>query len=90
MIDKHMNSLAEQETLPFDTAVLRSATAFCQYIQRYALSPLDIALIARVRYVTVWNIAHGIPVKSAHASSVRWGLHQLTGVPYTASIVVIP
>jgi hypothetical protein len=43
-----------------------------------------------VRYSSVWNIAHGLPVKSAHAAQVRWGLQQLTGVPYTASIVLIP
>ncbi len=90
MIGKHASPLAEQETLPVNTTALRSALAFCQYLHYYELSPLDVALTARVRYVTVWNIAHGLPVKSAHAAQVRWGLQQFTGVPYTASIVLTP
>ena len=90
MIKKPTNRGAEQETLPLDTAALSSARAFCHYLQYYALSSLDVTLAARVRYASVWNIAHGIAVKSAHANQVRWGLHKLTGVPYMAPIVVTP
>ena len=90
MLDMHMNAVAEQATFPLQTEALRSTMAFCQYLQYYELSPLDVALTARVRYTSVWNIAHGLPVKSAHATQVRWGLQHLTGAPYTASIVLIP
>lgn len=88
MIGRQEYGVTEQETQPLDMAAIRSAMAFCQYLRQYELSQLDVSLVARVRYLTVWNIAHGIPVKSAHAVRVHWALQKLTGVAYTASIVV--
>ena len=67
-----------------------ASAAFRAYAQRFELSLLDIALAAKVRLLTVWNIAHGLPIRAEHAQAVRAGLHRLTGVPYTALIPLIP
>lgn len=89
MPDTQKHVITEQATLPLQTEAVRSAMAFCQYLHDFELSPLDVALAARVRYSSVWNIMHGIPVTQAHANQVRWGLQQITGVRYTAPILVI-
>jgi hypothetical protein len=88
MSEKHADMVAEQETQRVDIAAVRSGLAFRAYVQHYHLSPVDVALVARVRYLTLWKIAQGIPVRAAHAASVRMALHKLTGVPYTAPIVI--
>jgi hypothetical protein len=88
MSEKHADMVAEQETRRVETAAVRSGLAFRAYMQHSHLSPFDVALVARVRYVTVWNIAQGIPVRAAHAACVGMALHKLTGVPYTAPIII--
>jgi len=50
--------------------------------------PLDVALAAGVRYLTIWNIAHNLPVQHRHATLVRQALFHLTREPYTAPIPV--
>jgi hypothetical protein len=67
-----------------------SSAVFRAYLQRFELSPLDVALAARVRLMTVWKIEQGLPIRAADALAVRTGLQQVTGVPYTALIPVIP
>jgi hypothetical protein len=66
-----------------------SANAFCAYLQQYGLHPLDVALTSRVRYLTVWNVERGNPISAEHAMRLRAGLHQLTGVLYTAPILLL-
>jgi hypothetical protein len=56
MSEKQADMGAEQETLRVETATVRSGLAFREYVQHYHLSLLDVALVARVRYVTVWKI----------------------------------
>ena len=68
----------------------QSGAAFRTYLQHFGLSILDVALAARVRLSTVWNIEQGFPIREEHALAVQRGLFQLTGVPYTTSIAVIP
>jgi hypothetical protein len=76
--------MTEPGSLPFS-----SGAAFQSYLRAYQLSPLDVALASQVRYLTVWNIAHEVPVRNRHAALVRVGLYRLTGVPYTAPIALI-
>jgi hypothetical protein len=59
---------------------------FQAYLDRYHLSVLEVSLVSRVRYSTVWNILHDKPVRPDHAALVRRGLKLLTGVAYTAPI----
>ena len=72
------------------TPAEQSGAAFRTYLQQHGLSILDVALAARVRLSTVWNIEQGFPIREEHALAVQRGLFQLTGVPYTAAIPVIP
>ena len=72
----------EPATLPY------SAVAFRRYLTDYGLKPLDVAAKTGVRYMTVWRIWEGHPINSQHELLVRQGLLRLTGIPYTAPILV--
>ena len=67
-----------------------SSAAFRAYLRHYELSPLDVALAAKVRLMTVWKIEQGLPIREADALAVCAGLYHLTGVSYTTLIPVIP
>jgi hypothetical protein len=67
-----------------------SSPAFRAYLQRFELTILGVALVARVRLLTVWKIEQGLPIRAEDALAVRSGLQQITGVPYFALIPVIP
>lgn len=84
--DKLAASLSQQPTLPLDRLAAQTAIAFHAYIDQYHLDPLVISFRSGVRYSTVWNIQHGIAVTNQHATQVRRGLEQLTGIPYTGPI----
>ncbi len=72
----------EPGTLPY------SAVAFRRHLTDYGLKPLDVAVKAGVRYMTVWRIWQGQPISHQHELLVRQGLLRLTGIPYTAPILV--
>ena len=76
-------TLAEQETLPL------SAVAFRRYLATYQIEPLDVALKSGVRYLIVWRIRQGQPIKSQQELLVRQGLLRMTGIPYTAPMLVL-
>ena len=78
-------SLTQQETQPLPVG----AAAFQSYMIQHQLSLLDVALASRVRYLTVWRIAHALPVQGRHAALVRAGMQRLTGVPYIDSIALL-
>ena len=73
---------SKQEMLP------ASAIAFRHYLATYQLEPLDVALKAGVRYMTVWRIKQGQPINSQDELLVRQGLLRMTGIPYTAPILI--
>lgn len=75
-------SATESESLP------PSAVAFRRYLAAYQLEPLEVAVKAGVRYMTIWRIWEGHPVKSQYELLVRQGLLRLTGIPYTAPVLV--
>jgi hypothetical protein len=75
-------SSSEQETLPL------SAIAFRHYLQTYQLEPLDVALKSGARYMTVWRIGQGQPINSQDELLIRRGLLRMTGVPYTAPMLI--
>jgi hypothetical protein len=76
------HNASEQDTLPI------SAVAFRRYMQKYQIEPLDVALRSGVRYLTVWKIGKGHPIKSQDEVLIRQGLFRMTGIPYTAPILV--
>ncbi len=86
MYKRNGTDITEQETVRLAPSVL-SAVAFWGYLKRYELDPLHVALASHVRYLTVWNIQHGNPIREKDALLVRHGLFTLTGVAYSAPIV---
>ena len=78
--------IATQETVPLEPGML-SAVAFHSYLKRHELDALRVALTSQVRYLAVWNIQHGNPIRKEDALLVRRGLFKLTGVAYNAPIV---
>ncbi len=75
-------SASEQETLPI------SAVEFRRYLATYQIEPLDVALKSGVRYMTAWRIAQGQPINGQDELLIRQGLLRMTGIPYTAPILV--
>jgi hypothetical protein len=73
---------SEQDTLPL------SAVAFRRYLEQYQIEPLDVALRSGVRYLIVWRIRQGQPIKSQDELRIRQGLLRMTGIPYTAPLLV--
>lgn len=73
---------SEQATLPY------SAVAFRRYLRDSQLELLDVALKSGVRYMTVWRIWQGQPISSQNELLIRQGLLHMTGIPYTASLLV--
>jgi hypothetical protein len=67
-----------------------SSAAFRAYLHHFDLTLLGVALAAKVRLMTVWKIEQGLPIRAADVLALRTGLQQVTGVPYTALIPVIP
>ena len=64
-------------------------TIFAQYLQYYGIEPLRLSIVAKVRYVTVWNAMHGNPISQDHAAKIRAALQSMTGMPYTGTIATI-
>ena len=53
---EHLSS-NEPATLPL------SGIAFQLYLQKHNLSPLDVALTAGVRYMTIWRMMRALPIR---------------------------
>lgn len=80
--------LATQRTLPLTVAIGQSAAALRSILQAHDLCPLDFALKSGIRYVTIWNIMRGNPVRREQAARARVSLWHLTGVWYDGHICV--
>lgn len=63
--------------------------ALTYYLQAHQIEPLQLAMVAGVRYLTVWNALHGRPITSDHAAKIRTALHSLTGIAYAGTIFTI-
>ena len=74
--------VSEQEKLPV------SAIAFRRYLDMYQIEPLEVAVKSGVRYMTVWRIRQGQPINSQDELLIRQGLLRMTGIPYTAPLLV--
>ena len=56
---------------------------FQVYLNQQQLSWLAVAREAEVRCLSVWKIAHGVPVRGTSAMRVRVAVHRLSGMAYT-------
>lgn len=64
--------------------------ALAYYLQVHQIEPLQLAIAAGVRYLTVWNALQGRPITAEHAAKIRAALHSLTGIAYAGTIFTIP
>jgi hypothetical protein len=62
-----------------------AGVAFQLYLQRHNLSPLDVALTAGVRYMTVWRMMRALPIRREDETLVCRTLFRLTGEWFTTS-----
>jgi len=62
---------------------------FEQYLQQYEVDPIILAVVGKVRYLTIWNAKKGNPIPSENAQKIKQALFNLTGVPYTGSFVLL-
>ena len=63
--------------------------ALAYYLQVHQIEPLQLAMVAGVRYLTVWNVLHGRPITAEHAAKIRIALHSLTGIAYMGTLLTI-
>ncbi|HVB73287.1 MAG TPA: hypothetical protein VNE38_06985 [Ktedonobacteraceae bacterium] len=71
----------ESATLPL------SGIVFQLYLQKHNLSPLDVALTAGVRYMTVWRVMRALPIRREDDLLIRQGIFRLTGEWYAAPML---
>ncbi len=64
-------------------------TDFEEYLAFYGIDPFHLFGVAHVRYLTVYNAIKGNPLMPENAQKIRQAVHQLTGVPYVGSFVLI-
>jgi len=64
-----------------------NGVAFQLYLQRHNLSPLDVALTAGVRYMTVWRMMRALPIRREDETLVCRALFRLTGAWFTAPVL---
>ncbi len=77
--------IAEEETQPLPVI---KGLVFRAFLAHYELSLLDVAMAAGVRLLTVWNVERDNPISRQHAEMVRAGLYRLTGIYYSARIIL--
>ena len=64
-------------------------TEFERYMQLYEIDPVRLSIVAKVRYLTVYNAQKGFPIMPENAQKIRNAVYELIGVPYVGSFVLI-
>jgi hypothetical protein len=62
---------------------------FEAYLKQQNLEALTVSVIAKVRYLTVWNATKGNPITPDHARKIQQAVFNLTGIPYTGTFVLL-
>jgi hypothetical protein len=63
--------------------------SFAQYLETHQIEPLQLSVVAGVRYLTVWNALQGYPITEAHAQQIRAAIKQLTGQVYAGTPLTV-
>ena len=61
---------------------------FEAYLKNYQLNELTLSIIAKVRYVTVYNAVKGFPITPEQAQQLRQAVLHMSGVPFTGAFVL--
>jgi hypothetical protein len=62
---------------------------FEAYLKQHNLEALMVSVVAKVRYITVWNATKGNPITPDHARKLHQAVFNLTGVAYTGSFTLL-
>lgn len=60
---------------------------FEEYLQQHKVEALQVAVIGKVRYMTVYNAMKGIPMSLEHAQQIRRAVLRMTQVAYTGLLL---
>ena len=60
------------------------------YLKEQGLEALTVAVVAKVRNVTVWNALKGNPIATEQAGKIRMAVLTLTGLLYTGPLEILP
>ena len=63
---------------------------FERYLQTHRIEPLALSIVAKVRYLTVWNAMKGKPIRRSYAIHILHATTLLTGVLYTGKLALLP
>jgi hypothetical protein len=63
--------------------------AFEQYLALHEIDLIRLTVVAKIRYLTVYNAKKGNPITSENAKKIKEALLNMTGIPYTGSFVLI-
>jgi hypothetical protein len=64
-------------------------TTFEQYLELHKVDPVILSVVAKVRYLTVWNAKKGNPITPENAQKIRDAVFRLTGIPYVGQFVLL-
>lgn len=62
---------------------------FEEYLKAHNLEALQVSVIGKVRYMTIYNAMKGFPISLEHARQIRQAVFSITRVPYTGSFTLI-
>ena len=62
--------------------------SFEEYLHRYHLEALTVAIHAKVRYLTVYNATKGHPIPPEHAQKIRKTVFAMTGIAFEGWFVL--
>lgn len=63
--------------------------AFEQYLALHEIDLIRLTVVAKVRYLTVYNAQKGNPITSENARKIKDAVFSMTGISYTGSFVLI-
>lgn len=64
-------------------------TPFEAYLKKHNVEALQVSVVARVRYMAVYNATKGIAITPENAQKIHAAVLSITNVPYTGRFVLI-
>jgi hypothetical protein len=58
-------------------------TTFEQYLAFHEVDVIKLSVVAKVRYLTVYNAKKGFPIRPENAQKIKQAVLELTGIAYT-------
>ncbi len=71
------------------TQTENSVSPFEHYINSCSINPMTVAVLANVRFVSVWNMMKGVPISRQKAYNIVSAARKLSGKTYTGKIALL-